>query len=49
MLTTSEVGDMLGVVMLQGSNEVGLSAALRPKHAEKNLLFGTDLEATQIQ
>jgi hypothetical protein len=48
MSPASEVGDVLGVVMRQGSNEVGFSAAFGPKQPEKNLLFWTHLEATQV-
>jgi hypothetical protein len=37
----------LASVLYDLRNEVGLSAALGPKQAEKNLLFGTHLAATQ--
>jgi hypothetical protein len=37
----------LGSVLYDLRNDLGLSAALGPKQAEKNLLFGTHLAATQ--
>jgi hypothetical protein len=38
----------LASVLYDLRNDVGLSAALGPKQAEKNLLFGTHLAATQV-
>ena len=38
----------LASVLYDLRNDIGLSAALGPKQAEKNLLFGTHLAATQV-